>query len=360
MKKLIAMLLVFALIFCVFAGCKSNEPATDDTKPAESSGTGDAAKTDTAQKPKIGVMIFDYTNAYVTYIRNSITNECGDNAELLMVDAQNDQSKQVEQLDNLIQQGVDAIAINAVATESAGILIEKVRDAGIPVVFFNRCPSEEDLMSYDDCYYVGTTPEQSGQMQAEMAWKAFQKNPELDKNGDGIMQYVIIKGTPGHPDAEARTQANQDTLAELGANVELLDVQTGQFKTVEAKEVMDAWIGKYGEGVEMVLTNSDAMTLGAYEALKGANMKCGIVGINALPEVLPHIESGEIIGSILSDAAKEGRCIYRMCYNLATGADVLTNVEGEFGSMRDIRVSYIPIDADNLQTAEDIYASILN
>ena len=327
------MLLVFALIFCVFAGCKSNEPATDDTKPAESSGTGDAAKTDAAQKPKIGVMIFDYTNAYVTYIRNSITNECGDNAELLMVDAQNDQSKQVEQLDNLIQQGVDAIAINAVATESAG---------------------------YDDCYYVGTTPEQSGQMQAEMAWKAFQKNPELDKNGDGIMQYVIIKGTPGHPDAEARTQANQDTLAELGANVELLDVQTGQFKTVEAKEVMDAWIGKYGEGVEMVLTNSDAMTLGAYEALKGANMKCGIVGINALPEVLPHIESGEIIGSILSDAAKEGRCIYRMCYNLATGADVLTNVEGEFGSMRDIRVSYIPIDADNLQTAEDIYASILN
>ena len=110
----------------------------------------------------------------------------------------------------------------------------------------------------------------------------------------------------------------------------------------------------------MVLTNSDAMTLGAYEALSAANMECGIVGINALPEVLPLIESGDIIGSILSDAAQEGRCIFRMCYNLATGADVLTNVEGEFGTMRDIRVPYIPIDSSNLQVAEDIYASILN
>lgn len=215
-------------------------------------------------------------------------------------------------------------------------------------------------MSYDDCYYVGTTPEQSGEMQAEMAWEAFQADPALDKNGDGVMQYVIIKGTPGHPDAEARTQANQDTFAALGASVELLDVQTGQFVTAEAKNVMDAWIGKYGDGVEMVLTNSDAMTLGAYEALTANNVKSGVVGINALPEVLPLIKKGEIIGSILSDAAKEGRCIYRMCYNLATGADVLTNVEGEFGDMRDVRVPYIPIGLENLQTAEDIYASILN
>lgn len=359
MKKRIALLLALVLSISLLAGC-TNSAGQNSTQTPGSSDTAESASPPAAKKPKIGVMIFDYTNAYVTYIRNSINNECGDSAELLMVDAQNDQSKQVEQLDNLIQQGVDVIAINAVATESAGILIEKVRDAGIPVVFFNRCPSQEDLLSYDDCYYVGTTPEQSGEMQAEMAWKAFQADPALDKNGDGVMQYVIIKGTPGHPDAEARTQANQDTLAALGASVELLDVQTGQFVTAEAKNVMDAWIGKYGDGVEMVLTNSDAMTLGAYEALTANNMKCGVVGINALPEVLPLIEKGEIIGSILSDAAKEGRCIYRMCYNLATGADVLTNVEGEFGEMRDIRVPYIPIDVENLQTAEDIYASILN
>ena len=311
-------------------------------------------------KPKIGVLIFDYSNAYVSYIRNSIENECGDKAELLMVDAQNDQSKQVEQVDNLIQRGVDAIAINAVAPESASIMIEKISAAGIPVVFFNRCPSETDLNSYEQCYYVGTTPEQSGEMQAEMAWKAFQANPELDKNGDGKLQYVIIKGTPGHPDAEARTEANQYTFENLGASVELLDIQTGQFKTAEAKDVMDAWIGKYQDGIEMVLTNSDAMTLGAYEALTAANLKCGIVGINALPEVLPLIEDGSIIGSILSDAAKEGRCIFRMSYNLATGADVLTNVEGEFGATKNIRVPYLPIDNSNLDVARDIYASILD
>ncbi|MCI5957816.1 MAG: galactose ABC transporter substrate-binding protein [Clostridiales bacterium] len=337
MKRLLTLILVL-----IAAACLVLQPAMAEAKP------------------KIGVLIFDYSNAYVSYIRNSIENECGDTAELLMVDAQNDQSKQVEQVDNLIQRGVDAIAINAVAPESASIMIEKIAAAGIPVVFFNRCPSETDLNSYERCYYVGTTPEQSGEMQAEMAWKAFQADPTLDKNGDGKLQYVIIKGTPGHPDAEARTEANQYTFANLGASVELLDVQTGQFKTAEAKDVMDAWIGKYQDGIEMVLTNSDAMTLGAYESLTAANLKSGIVGINALPEVLPLIEDGSIIGSILSDAAKEGRCIFRMCYNLATGADVLTNVEGEFGTMKDIRVPYIPIDNSNLNVARDIYASILD
>lgn len=337
MKRLLTLALVLIVATCMFL-----QPAM------------------AADKPKIGVLIFDYSNAYVSYIRNSIENECGDTAELLVVDSQNDQSKQVEQVDNLIQRGVNAVAINAVAPESAGIMIEKLRDAGIPVVFFNRCPSETDLNSYEKCFYVGTTPQQSGEMQAEAAWAAFQADPSLDKNGDGKMQYVIIKGTPGHPDAEARTQANQDTFAKLGASVELLDIQTGQFKTAEAKDVMDAWIGKYQDGIEMVLTNSDAMTLGAHEALTAANLKSGIVGINALPEVLPLIEKGTVIGSILSDAAKEGRCIFRMCYNLATGAEVLTNVEGEFGPMKDIRVSYIPIDKNNLNVARDIYSSILN
>ncbi|MDR1732809.1 MAG: galactose ABC transporter substrate-binding protein [Synergistaceae bacterium] len=312
------------------------------------------------KKPRLGVLIFDYSNAYVSYIRNSIEHSNADGkAELIMVDSQNDQAKQVEQVDNLIQQGVDALAINAVAPESAGAMIDKLKAAGIPVVFFNRCPSEKDLKSYDKCFYVGTTPAQSGEMQAKMAWEAFKANSAFDKNGDGKMQYVIIKGEPGHPDAEARTEANQYTLKNLNASVELLDIQTGRFRTAEAKDVMDAWVGKFGDKIEMVLTNSDAMTLGAVESLNGAKIKSGIVGINALPEVLPLIDNGTLIGSILSDAGREGVCIYTMSYNLATGKDVLTGLKEGFGSMNDVRIPYIPIDKSNTSLAREIYGKIL-
>ncbi|GHV44181.1 galactose ABC transporter substrate-binding protein [Synergistales bacterium] len=312
------------------------------------------------KKPRIGVLIFDYSNAYVSYIRNSIEGSNKDGkAELIMVDSQNDQAKQVEQVDNLIQQGVDALAINAVAPESAGAMIDKLKAAGVPVVFFNRCPSESDLKSYEKCFYVGTTPAQSGEMQAKMAWEAFKSNKAFDKNGDGKMQYVIIKGEPGHPDAEARTEANQHTLKDLNASVELLDIQTGRFRTAEAKDVMDAWIGKYGDTIEMVLTNSDAMTLGAVESLNGAKIKSGIVGINALPEVLPLIDNGTLIGSILSDAGREGVSIYTMCYNQATGKDTLAGMSETFGTMKDVRIPYIPIDKNNTALAREIYGKIL-
>lgn len=297
------------------------------------------------KKPVIGVAIFDYSNNYVTYIRNSIMAIAGDNAEIQMVDAQNDQAKQVEQID---------------------ILISKAKAADIPLIFFNRSPSAEDMNSYDKCWYVGTTPEDSGRMQAEMAMEAFKANPAYDKNGDGVLQYVILKGTLGHPDAEARTKANQDTFAAAGFKTELLDVQPGDFKTQTAKDVTDVWMGKFGDKVEMILSNNDAMLLGAIEAAKSegyfgsdAGKVMGAIGINALPEVLPLIEDGTIIGSILSDAYSEGWNIYTMAYNVATGKDVYTGISIQPDEMKAIRVPYIPISKDNLQVAKDMYEKAL-
>jgi methyl-galactoside transport system substrate-binding protein len=317
-----------------------------------------------AASPKIGVLIFDYANNYVSYIRNSINQTAGDSAEILMIDAQNDQAKQVEQVDTVISRGVDALAVNAVSPEAAPTIIEKARAADLPIVFFNRSPSKEDMLSYEKCWYVGTTPYDSGRLSAEMAMSAFKADPGYDKNRDGTLQYLIIKGTPGHPDAEARTLAVQETFAGAGFTVELLDIQTGNFRTADAKDVMDAWIGKFGDKIEMVLANNDAMLLGCVEALKGEGYltpekPCGLIGINALPEVLPLIADGTVIGSILSDAYSEGRNIFTMCFNAASGKDVLTGVDGKLDDMKAIRVPYIPIDKSNIPVAQEIYKHAL-
>ena len=342
MKKLLCALLVMLLMVSLMA-CTTVAPTQPSSQtPSNQTPTQKPAET---KKPVIGVAIFDYSNNYVTYIRNSIMAIAGDNAEIQMVDAQNDQAKQVEQID---------------------ILISKAKAADIPLIFFNRSPSAEDMNSYDKCWYVGTTPEDSGRMQAEMAMEAFKANPAYDKNGDGVLQYVILKGTLGHPDAEARTKANQDTFAAAGFKTELLDVQPGDFKTQTAKDVTDVWMGKFGDKVEMILSNNDAMLLGAIEAAKSegyfgsdAGKVMGAIGINALPEVLPLIEDGTIIGSILSDAYSEGWNIYTMAYNVATGKDVYTGISIQPDEMKAIRVPYIPISKDNLQVAKDMYEKAL-
>ncbi len=369
MKKKIVVLLTLALALCLsITACG---PASSSASGAPSSSTGTAASVpaqtpaENGPKPIIAVMCFDYTNNYVTYIRNAIESVAGEDVDLQLVDAQNDQAKQVEQIDLMINKGAKVLCVNAVDPSAAATIISKAKAADIPVVFFNRSPSAEDMNSYEKCWYVGTTPQDSGRMQAEMAMEAFQNDASYDKNGDGKLQYVILKGTLGHPDAEARTTAVQETFEKNNFATELLDVQTGDFKTATAKDVTDVWLGKYGDQIEMILSNNDAMMLGAIESAKtkgyfgAGDGKMGAIGINALPEVLDMIDNGVVIGSILSDAFQEGYSIYTMAYNLANGADVMQGIDGQLGDMKDLRIPYVPIEKSNLDYAREMYSKIL-
>lgn len=369
MKRILSILLILVMLISLTACGNNNAPASSETPSASNAPSEQSSEeSKNNKKPVIGVAIFDYSNNYVTYIRNSLMAVAGDKAEIQMVDAQNDQAKQVEQIDILLSKGVDVLCVNAVDPKAASTIIAKAKAADVPIIFFNRCPSAEDMHSYDKCWYVGTTPEDSGRMQAEMAIEAFSNDPSFDKNGDGVLQYVILKGTLGHPDAEARTQAVQDTFAAVeGFEAELLDVQPGDFKTQTAKDITDVWMGKFGDQIEMILANNDAMLLGAIEAARAegyfsgdSSKVMGAIGINALPEILPFIKDGTIIGSVLSDAYTEGLCIFTMAYNVATGEDVYKGIDIKPDEMKAIRVPYIPISVYNVHIAEEMYEKALN
>ena len=314
---------------------------------------------------KIGVDFFDFSNTYLSYMRGGMKafeSSLGPAVSVEYVDAKNSQVTQNDQIDTLIAKGVDVLAINPVDPAAAVTLIEKAKARNIPIVFFNRCPAKEDILSYDKAWYVGTTPEESGVIQAQLVMKAWKDMPSLDKNKDGKMHYVILKGTPGHPDAEARTKTVIETMKNAGFATELLAIQSANFNTADAKNVMETWIGKYGDTIDMVICNNDAMALGAVEALKEngyftGKKYMGVVGINALSTVVPLIENNIMLGSVLSDPNNEGQAILTIAVNLVRGIDPLTGVKkGKVGSFRDVRMPYYEITKANVQMAEDAYA----
>lgn len=197
-----------------------------------------------AADTRIGVTIYKYDDNFMSVVRKAIEQDAkaAPDVQLLMNDSQNDQSKQNDQIDVLLAKGVKALAINLVDPAAAGTVIEKARGQNVPVVFFNKEPSRKALDSYDKAYYVGTDSKESGIIQGDLIAKHWAANQGWDLNKDGQIQFVLLKGEPGHPDAEARTTYVIKELNDKGIKTEQLQLDTAMWDTAQAKDKMDAWL----------------------------------------------------------------------------------------------------------------------
>ncbi|SUT89940.1 periplasmic binding protein/LacI transcriptional regulator [[Actinobacillus] rossii] len=299
---------------------------------------------------KIGVTIYKYDDNFMSLMRKEINKEADTlkDVKLLMNDSQNAQSIQNDQVDVLISKGVKALAINLVDPAAASTVIGKAKPDNIPVVFFNKDPGEKALAKYDNAYYVGTDPKESGVIQGELIAKQWKANPALDLNKDGKIQYVLLKGEPGHPDAEARTKYVIEKLAELGIQTEQLFMDTGMWDAAMAKDKTDAWLSSAkANDIEMIISNNDGMAMGALEATKAHGKKLPIFGVDALPEVLQLIKKGDIAGTVLNDGVNQGKAVVQLANNLAQGkgAGEGTNYKVE---NKVVRIPYVGVDKDNL------------
>lgn len=351
MKKILALVLALTLVFSLAACAPKAAPAA----PA-----GDAPAAPAAGNPTIGVTIYKYDDNFMSFVRRAVEKNAEGKAELIMNDSQNNQSTQNEQVDMMISKGVKALAINLVDPQAASTIVSKAKAANLPVIFFNKEPDAAVLASYDKAWYVGTTSSESGVMQGKVIVDAWKADAKLDKNGDGKLQYVLLKGEPGHPDAEARTKYAIDEVKNAGIEVEELELQTGMWDSVKGKELMDAWIAKHGEKIEFVICNNDAMALGAIQSLKAngyftGDKKMPVVGVDAIPDALEQIKSGLMLGTVLNDAANQGGATTELAINAANGKDPLEGTKWTLDDKKAVRVPYVQITMDNLNVAEEAY-----
>ncbi|HBO37189.1 MAG TPA: galactose/glucose ABC transporter substrate-binding protein MglB [Pasteurellaceae bacterium] len=304
----------------------------------------------TQANTRIGVTIYKYDDNFMALMRKEIKKEGEQlkDVQLLMNDSQNAQSIQNNQVDVLLFKGAKALAINLVDPSAAPTIIGKAKLNNIPIVFFNKDPGTKAISSYDKAYYVGADPKESGIIQGDLIAKQWKANPALDLNKDGKVQFVLLKGEPGHPDAEARTEYVIDQLNKQGIQTEQLFMDSGMWDTSLAKEKTNDWLSSSrANDIEVIISNNDGMALGALEATKAHGKKLPIFGVDALPEVLQLIKKGELAGTVLNDSVNQGKAVVQLANNLAQGktADEGTNWKIE---ERIIRIPYVGVDKDNL------------
>lgn len=301
---------------------------------------------------KIGVTVYKYDDNFMAIVRQNMEamgKEMG--LALNMADSQNSQSTQNEQVDVFLSKGMDAFAINLVDPAAAQTVLDKIKAAGKPVVFYNKEPDAATMASYDKVYYVGTDSKESGVIQGQLISDEWAANKAWDLNGDGKIQFVLLKGEPGHPDAEARTEWVVKTLNEKGIATEELHKDTAMWDTAQAKDKMDAWIsGPNKAKIEVVIANNDGMAFGAIESLKAAGKSnIPVFGIDALPEALVKIEAGELAGTVLNDAKNQAKATVELAKNLAAGKDPLEGTSWKLDDKKAVRVPYVGVNKTNVK-----------
>ena len=303
-----------------------------------------------AADTRIGVTIYKYDDNFMSLMRKEINKEAKalNDVELLMNDSQNAQSIQNDQVDVLLSKGVKALAINLVDPAAAPTIIGKAKPDNIPVVFFNKDPGAKAIGSYENAYYVGTDPKESGIIQGDLIAKQWKANPALDLNKDGKIQYVLLKGEPGHPDAEARTKYVVEQLNAKGIQTEQLFIDTGMWDAAMAKDKVDAWLSSSkANEIEVIISNNDGMAMGALEAARAHGKQLPIFGVDALPEVLQLIKKGEIAGTVLNDGVNQGKAVVNLANNLSHGKPATEGTKWELKD-RVVRIPYVGVDKDNL------------
>ena len=172
---------------------------------------------------------------------------------------------------------------------------------------------------------MGCDAEQSGIMQGEIAEEYIKSHPEVDKNQDGKIQYVLLEGEAGHQDAISRTEYSVKTLMKNDVILEKLSYQLADWNRGQAENRMNRLISQYGKKIELVMSNNDEMALGAVEAYRKAGYVREewpvIFGIDGLEEALEAVKAGEMQGSILNDRVDQAKEMAKMAVELFEGED---------------------------------------
>lgn len=243
------------------------------------------------------------------------------------------------------------------SAEASGVTLNKDK----PLVFFNRQPSDPttgaiDMASMnwnDKTYYVGFDAAAGGAVQGTLItdYLAAADPAKIDRNGDGIIGYVLCIGDVGHNDSKARTEGIRKALGTWNGSTDPTNSKEGSvvvggktFKVVElegkamtgtdgstwnanaATEAMGGWATKFGTAIDMVVSNNDGMAMGCLQA---SNYPAGvpIFGYDANADAIEAIGAGKLSGTVSQNVDAQATATLQVLRNLLdglTGSDVYT------------------------------------
>ncbi|WP_430488011.1 ribose ABC transporter substrate-binding protein RbsB [Priestia flexa] len=246
---------------------------------------------------KIGLSVSTLNNPFFVSLKNGVVKEAKKQGiEVIVVDAQNDSAKQINDVEDLLQQGVNALLINPTDSSAISTAVQSANGIGVPVVTLDRSSEKgkvEALVASDNV--------KGGQMAAEYVVKTLGKNAKVAE----------LEGVPGASATRERGSGFHNIADE---QLDVVAKQSADFDRTKGLTVMENVL-QGNPDIQAVFAHNDEMALGAIEAITSSGKDIAVIGFDGNEDALKAVESGaltatvaqqpELIGELAVKAAKD-------------------------------------------------------
>lgn len=314
------------------------------------------ADSDNSQNVYVGVTYYDQSDIFLNELLDCFKKEIQDleseekKISVTIQGAGGSQRTQDDQVKELIDGGCNVLCVNLVDRTDPSEIIDLAREKQVPIIFFNREPVAEDMAQWEQLYYVGAKAEESGTMQGEMAAEAIKANPQVDRNKDGKIQYVVLEGEPGHQDTIIRTENAVEALKAGGIELEKLSYGLANWNRAQAENRMSQMISQYQTKIELILANNDEMALGAMDAYEKLNYTESTLplffGIDGTKVGLEAVRDSRLSGTVYNDKEGQAKAMAKLVEALVTGSGM---EDMDFENQKYLYLPYAKVTEEQLE-----------
>ncbi|MDR0267125.1 ribose ABC transporter substrate-binding protein RbsB [Paenibacillus sp.] len=295
MKKLTLVLAAFLLILTT--GCSLQPPSWAKPKTAGE-----------AKKIKVGLSISTLNNPFFVSLKDGVVNEAKKhNMEAIVVDAQNDSAKQSNDVDDLIQKGVEVLLINPTDSAAISTVVQSANNLGIPVITLDRSADKGDVEAL-----VASDNVKGGKMAAEFIEKIVGKDAKV----------IELEGVAG---ASATRERGKGFHEVADQNLKVIAKQTADFDRTKGLNVMENLL-QANPGVQAVFAHNDEMALGAIEAIKSSGRDIPVVGFDGNDDALKSIQDGKLTATVAQQPDLIGQLAVQAAADVLQGKTVEKNI----------------------------------
>ncbi len=265
---------------------------------------------------KIGVSMDKFDDNFLTVLRNGMADyaKTVPGVTVQIEDAKDDVSKQLSQVQNFIANGVNAIIVKPVDTSATAAITKAAADAGVPLVYVNREPTDVDKLGAKAAF-VASNESESGTLEMK----------EVCKLLGGKGNILVIEGQLSNQSAVQRTKDIHEVISTPDCSgIKIVAEQTATWDRTQAQNLMTNWLSK-GLKFDAVVSNNDEMAVGALQAMKSAGVdtkKAIVGGVDATQDALASMKAGDLKVTVFQDAAGQGKGAVDAALALAAGKPV--------------------------------------